>query len=110
VSKLSSKQKRHQLDLRVLALKLDRAAAKQRLLTDGRAFLDDPKLKPQIEENWRFIFQEPLFGKQPAKKRDEGSRAGEDPEGTTPRRRPRDGRVATRTERNSLNSNEQRDC
>jgi hypothetical protein len=27
--------------------------------TDGRAFLDDPKLKPQIEENWRFIFSTP---------------------------------------------------
>jgi hypothetical protein len=61
VSKLSSKQKKHQLDLRVLALELDKDLAKRRLLTDGRAFLDDPKLRPQILENWRFIFQEPLF-------------------------------------------------
>jgi Nucleotidyltransferase of unknown function (DUF6036) len=60
VSKLSSKKKKHQLDLRVLATKLDKDKARQRLLTDGRAFLDDPKLRPQIEENWRFIFQEPL--------------------------------------------------
>jgi hypothetical protein len=61
VSKLASKKEKHQLDLRVLALKLDREKARQRLLTDGRVFLDDPKLRPQIEENWRFIFQEPLF-------------------------------------------------
>jgi hypothetical protein len=61
VSKLSSKQKKHQLDLRVLALKLDKDTARHRLLGDGRAFLGDPKLRPQIEENWRFIFQEPLF-------------------------------------------------
>ncbi len=60
VSKLSSKKEKHQSDLGVLALKLDKEIARQRLLTDGRAFLDDPKLKPQIEENWRFIFQEPL--------------------------------------------------
>jgi hypothetical protein len=61
VSKLSSTKKKHQSDLRVLALKLDMDTARQRLLTDGSAFLSDPKLKPQIEENWRFIFQEPLF-------------------------------------------------
>ncbi len=61
VSKLSSTKKKHQSDLRVLALKLDKEAAKQRLLTHGSEFLNDPKLKPQIEENWRFIFQEPLF-------------------------------------------------
>ena len=61
VSKLSSKKEKHQSDLRVLALKLDKDTARHRLLTDGRAFLDDPKLRPQIEENWRFIFQEPLF-------------------------------------------------
>jgi hypothetical protein len=60
VSKLSSKKEKHQSDLGVLALKLDKEIARQRLLTDGRSFLDDPKLKPQIEENWRFIFQEPL--------------------------------------------------
>jgi hypothetical protein len=61
VSKLSSKQKKHQLDLRVLALKLDKEIARHRLFSDGQAFLDDPKLRPQVEENWRFIFQEPLF-------------------------------------------------
>jgi hypothetical protein len=56
VSKLSSKQKKHQLDLRVLALKLDKEKARQRLLADGRVFLDDPTLRPQIEENWQFVF------------------------------------------------------
>jgi hypothetical protein len=61
VSKLSSKLEKHQIDLEVLALKLDKETARQRLVTDGSAFLSDPKLKPQIEENWRFIFQEPLF-------------------------------------------------
>jgi hypothetical protein len=61
VSKLSSKQKKHQLDVRVLALKLDKEKARQRLVTDGQIFLDDPQLRPQIEESWRFIFQEPLF-------------------------------------------------
>jgi hypothetical protein len=61
VSKLSSKKQKHQSDLGVLALELDKGKARQRLLNDGRAFLDDPKLRPQIEENWRFIFQEPLF-------------------------------------------------
>jgi hypothetical protein len=60
VSKLSSKQEKHQSDLRVLALKLDKDIARRRLLTDGRAFLNDPALRPQIEENWRFVFQEPL--------------------------------------------------
>ena len=61
VSKLSSKKEKHQLDLRVLAEKLDKRIARRRLLEDGKSFLDDAKLKPQIEENWRFIFQEPLF-------------------------------------------------
>lgn len=61
VSKLSSKKKKHQLDLRVLALKLDHDTARDRLITSGRTFLDDPALRPQILENWRFIFQEPLF-------------------------------------------------
>ena len=65
VSKLSSKKEKHQLDLRVLALKLDRDLARRRLITDGKAFLDDPKLRPQIEENWRFIFREPLFTEEP---------------------------------------------
>jgi hypothetical protein len=60
VSKLSSKKKKHQDDLRVLALQLDKDIARNRLVTDGRAFLDDPGSRPQLEENWRFIFQEPL--------------------------------------------------
>jgi len=72
VSKLSSKQKKHQLDLRVLALKLDKDVAKRRLLTDGRRFLDDTKLRPQIDENWRFIFQEPLCPQQTAKRATDG--------------------------------------
>ena len=57
VRKLSSKLKKHQLDLRVLALKPDKDLARHRLLADGRAFLDDSTLRPQIEENWRFIFR-----------------------------------------------------
>jgi hypothetical protein len=61
VSMLPSHERTHQSDLGVLALELDNDIARHRLLTDGRAFLDDPKLRPQIEENWRFIFQEPLF-------------------------------------------------
>ncbi len=60
VSKLSSKHKKHQDDLRVLALKLDQRVAHNLLLTDGRSFLDDEELREQIKENWRFIFQEPL--------------------------------------------------
>jgi hypothetical protein len=60
VGKLSSKKEKHLSDLGVLGLALDKEKARQRLLTDGRVFLDDPKLRPQIEENWRFIFQEPL--------------------------------------------------
>ena len=36
VSKLSSKKEKHQSDLGVLALKLDKEIARQRLLTDGR--------------------------------------------------------------------------
>jgi hypothetical protein len=60
VSKLSSKQEKHKDDLRVLAGQLDKETARRRLLHDGRAFLDDPYLRPQIEENWRFIYQEPL--------------------------------------------------
>ena len=60
VSKLSSKKEKHQSDLGVLALELNKEIARQRLLRNGRAFLDDPTLRSQIEENWRFIFQEPL--------------------------------------------------
>jgi Nucleotidyltransferase of unknown function (DUF6036) len=61
ISKLSSKKEKHQSDLGVLALALDQEIARDRLLTDGKAFLDDPKLRTQILENWRFIFQQPLF-------------------------------------------------
>ncbi|MGP0062193.1 MAG: DUF6036 family nucleotidyltransferase [Isosphaeraceae bacterium] len=61
VSKLSSKKQKHQSDLGVLALELDKETARHRLLNDGKAFLDDPKLRPQILENWRFIFQDPLL-------------------------------------------------
>jgi len=77
ISKLSSKQKKHQLDLRVLALRLDRDLARRRLLADGQAFLDDPTLRPQIEENWRFIFQEPLIAGSHGKHA--GSGGGDDP-------------------------------
>jgi hypothetical protein len=63
VSKLSSKQEKHRQDLRVMAPKLDREKARRRLMRDGKAFLDDPGQRPQIEDNWRFIFQEPLFPK-----------------------------------------------
>jgi hypothetical protein len=44
------------LDLRILAQKLDKETAKQRLLRDRRAFLDDPYPMPQFENNWSFIF------------------------------------------------------
>jgi hypothetical protein len=60
VSKLSSKQKKHQDDLRVLAPKLDKETARRRLFEEGRAFLDDPHQRPQIEASWQFIYQEPL--------------------------------------------------
>ena len=75
VSKLSSKQEKHQLDLRVLARKLDKSVAKRRLLTDGKAFLDDAGLKLQIEENWRFVFQEPLIPKKREKREGTGGQA-----------------------------------
>ena len=60
VSKLSSTHKKHQDDLRVLAMKLDRDIARNGLIIHSRASMDDPKSRSQIEENWRFIFQEPL--------------------------------------------------
>ncbi len=72
VSKLSSIKEKHQLDLRVLAQKLDKRIAKRRLLTDGKVFLDDPDTKPQIEENWRFLFQESLFPKKKEKRAGNG--------------------------------------
>lgn len=61
ISKLSSKQKKHQDDLRVMAPKLDKEKAKERLFGDGKYFLENEHQRPQIEENWRFIFREPLF-------------------------------------------------
>ncbi len=61
VGKLSSKKEKHQSDLGVLALELDEEKVRQRLFSDGQVFLDDPKLRPQIEENWRFSFQKPLL-------------------------------------------------
>jgi hypothetical protein len=61
VSKLSSKKAKHQDDLHVLAQKLDKDRAKSRLLGDGKPFLEDAFLRPQIEANWRFIYQEPLY-------------------------------------------------
>jgi hypothetical protein len=97
VSKLSSKQKKHQLDLRVLALKLDKEKARHRLLTDGRTFLDDPKLRAQIEENWRFIFQEVLFGEPDGERvgasdqePDKLPRSPEQPKRSRPKRRKSD--------------------
>jgi hypothetical protein len=61
VSKLSSRQEKHQQDLRVLADKLDKQTAKRRLFEDGQAFLADPHERRRIEENWHFVYQEPLF-------------------------------------------------
>jgi hypothetical protein len=61
VSKLSSKQEKHKDDLRVLAPKLDKETARRRLFEAGRAFLDDPRQRPQIEANWQFIYQAPLI-------------------------------------------------
>lgn len=60
VSKLSSKKEKHRQDLRVLAGALDKETARRRLFTSGQAFLEDPLQRPQIEENWRFIYQDPL--------------------------------------------------
>lgn len=68
-SKLSSKCEKHQSDLRVLAEKLDKDTAKRLLLEKGRAFLDDPRQRRQIEANWQFIFQEPLAGESVAPKK-----------------------------------------
>jgi hypothetical protein len=60
VSKLSSKQEKHKEDLRVLAKNLNKEEIERRLRGDGKAFLEDPYLRPQIEANWKFLFQEPL--------------------------------------------------
>jgi hypothetical protein len=77
VSKLSSKREKHKQDIRVLARVLDKATALRRLLEDGKAFLDEPSIRPQIEENWQFIYQEPL----PVKpKRRAGTKRGSKPD------------------------------
>jgi hypothetical protein len=60
VSKLSSAREKHKQDIRVLAGVLDKETARRRLLTDGKVFIDEPKLRRRIEENWQFIYQEPL--------------------------------------------------
>jgi Nucleotidyltransferase of unknown function (DUF6036) len=60
VSKLSSKREKHKQDIRVLARVLDKQIALRLLLTDGKVFLDEASIRPQIEENWRFIYQVPL--------------------------------------------------
>jgi hypothetical protein len=84
VSKLSSKQEKHQSDLGVLALKLNKEIARHRMFTEGRSFLDDPKLRLQIEENWRFIFQEPLIMEEAASSASKARRTRGNPQGTTP--------------------------
>jgi hypothetical protein len=66
VSKLSSKQAKHRQDLEVMAPNLDKEKIKQRLLEDGKIFLATPFLGDQIEENWRFIFREPLSAEKSA--------------------------------------------
>jgi hypothetical protein len=86
VSKLSSKKEKHQSDLGVLALKLDKHIARHRLVTDGRSFLEDLKLKPQIEENWRFIFQEPLVLEQDDDQRPDAGHKGTRPKEFRPKR------------------------
>jgi Nucleotidyltransferase of unknown function (DUF6036) len=63
VSKLSSNQEKHKDDLRVMAPKLDRLTAKRRLKGDGKAFLESPAERATIEENWRFIYRQPLFSR-----------------------------------------------
>jgi hypothetical protein len=69
VSKLSSKQERHQDDLRVMAPRLDKEKARGRLLTDGKGFLESARDRSTIETNWRFIFREPLLAAvRPAKR------------------------------------------
>lgn len=80
VSKLSSKQEKHQEDLRVLAGRLDKETARQRLFGAGRAFLDDPRQRPRIEANWQFIYQEAL-------EPDQGGASAPSPPPVSPRRR-----------------------
>jgi hypothetical protein len=101
VSKLSSKKEKHQSELGVLALKLEKEIARHRLVTDGRSFLDDAKLKPQIEENWRFIFQEPLVLEQAdSQGDDQGANRGQketSPEVSRPKRSRKSPRDEKRT-------------
>jgi hypothetical protein len=90
VSKVSSKLEKHKSDLGVLALKLNKEVARHRLLTDGRAFLNDPKLRRQIEQNWGFIFQEPLVVDRPEKRASSGGGAAPEAKAAGPNRgRPR---------------------
>ena len=79
VSKLSSKREKHKQDVRVLAGVLDKQTARRRLLTDGRVFLDEPSIRPQIGESWRFIYQEPFPSEPPERSRTKGRRKPTDP-------------------------------
>jgi hypothetical protein len=101
VSKLSSKKEKHQSDLGELALKLDKEIARHRLVTDGRSFLDNPELKPQIDENWRFIFQEPLVieqaDHQPSDERTDVIQKTTNPGGSKPKRSKRSPRRQKRS-------------
>ncbi len=74
VSKFSSKKEKHKDDLRVLALKLDKGTAKQRMMGDGRAFLEDPHQRPHIEANWQFIYQAALFSESAGEERKQSPR------------------------------------
>ncbi len=91
VSKLSSKQEKHKDDLRVLAGKLDKEMARRRLFDAGKAFLDDPRQRPQIEANWQFIYQEPLIPASevelaPRKRKPRTTRRGKKRDGTRPKK------------------------
>jgi hypothetical protein len=51
---------------------LDKDTIRQRLLSDGQAFLEDAPDRPQIEANWEFLFGDPVVpseGKGPQAKR-----------------------------------------
>ncbi len=60
VSKLSSAQEKHKDDLLVMAPQLDKEKVRDRLMTDGRPFLENPFDGPKIQSNWQFAFREPL--------------------------------------------------
>jgi hypothetical protein len=70
--------------VRVLALKLGKTTVSHRLIADGRAFLDDPKRPPQIEESWRLIFQEPLFPEPKVEHEGAGDRGDHTPDEPPP--------------------------